>query len=76
MTRSACICANVSSKFNYYIIYFQGEKVLHKYVAIYAAYLITEKKPNKALELYSNYGAPPNPQVSLDFFGTSVPLKA
>lgn len=40
----------------------QNEKVLHKYVAIYAAYLITEKKPIKALELYSNYRAPPNPQ--------------
>ena len=41
----------------------QGFKVLHKYVALYAAHLIKEKNIHKALDLYVTHGAPPHPQV-------------
>uniref|UniRef100_H3CIP1 Intraflagellar transport protein 172 homolog n=2 Tax=Tetraodon nigroviridis TaxID=99883 RepID=H3CIP1_TETNG len=42
--------------------YNQNHKVLHKYVALYASHLIKEEEPLKALQLYIQYGAPPNPQ--------------
>ncbi|XP_015905887.1 intraflagellar transport protein 172 homolog [Parasteatoda tepidariorum] len=40
----------------------QGMKVLHKYVAILAVKLIKERKEQKALSLYVNYGIPPMSQ--------------
>ena len=42
----------------------QNPKVLHKYVAMYAATLIKENKINQALDLYVKYGAPAVAQVS------------
>ncbi|XP_056873005.1 intraflagellar transport protein 172 homolog [Takifugu flavidus] len=42
--------------------YNQNYKVLHKYVALYASHLIKEEEPLKALQLYVQHGAPPNPQ--------------
>ncbi|CAF93921.1 unnamed protein product, partial [Tetraodon nigroviridis] len=47
--------------------YNQNHKVLHKYVALYASHLIKEEEPLKALQLYIQYGAPPNPQVLHNF---------
>lgn len=41
----------------------QNFKILHKYVALYATHLIKEEEPLKALQLYVQHGAPPNPQV-------------
>lgn len=32
-------------------------------MALYASHLIKEEEPVKALQLYIQYGAPPNPQV-------------
>lgn len=32
-------------------------------MALYASHLIKEEEPLKALQLYIQYGAPPNPQV-------------
>lgn len=32
-------------------------------MALYASHLIKEEEPLKALQLYLQYGAPPNPQV-------------
>ncbi|XP_071962115.1 intraflagellar transport protein 172 homolog [Antedon mediterranea] len=40
----------------------QDFKVLHKYIALYAAHLINEKNIQKALDLYVQHGAPPNPE--------------
>ncbi|XP_039273606.2 intraflagellar transport protein 172 homolog [Styela clava] len=39
-----------------------GFKVLHKYVAMYAANLIKENSTLEAMELYVQHGAPANPQ--------------
>lgn len=41
----------------------QSPKVLHKYVALYAAELIREDKIMNALDLYVKYGAPAMQQV-------------
>lgn len=41
----------------------QGYEVLSKYVALYAANLIKENNTLKALDLFSRYGAPANPEV-------------
>ncbi|KAK2889898.1 intraflagellar transport protein 172 homolog isoform X2 [Channa argus] len=40
----------------------QNIKILHKYVALYATHLIKEEEAPKALQLYLQHGAPPNPQ--------------
>uniref|UniRef100_A0A3Q3IYM6 Intraflagellar transport protein 172 homolog n=1 Tax=Monopterus albus TaxID=43700 RepID=A0A3Q3IYM6_MONAL len=40
----------------------QNFKILHKYVALYATQLINEEDAPKALQLYIQHGAPPNPQ--------------
>uniref|UniRef100_A0A3P9LP27 Intraflagellar transport 172 n=1 Tax=Oryzias latipes TaxID=8090 RepID=A0A3P9LP27_ORYLA len=40
----------------------QNLKVLHKYLALYATHLIKEGDAQRALELYLQYGASPNPQ--------------
>ncbi|XP_069028434.1 intraflagellar transport protein 172 homolog [Embiotoca jacksoni] len=40
----------------------QNFKILHKYVALYATHLIKEGDALKALQLYVQHGAPPNPQ--------------
>ncbi|XP_024146740.1 intraflagellar transport protein 172 homolog [Oryzias melastigma] len=40
----------------------QNLKVLHKYVALYATQLIREGGAERALQLYLQYGASPNPQ--------------
>ncbi|KAM4529832.1 intraflagellar transport protein 172 homolog [Fundulus diaphanus] len=40
----------------------QSFKILHKYVALYATHLIKEEDAVKALQLYTQHGAPPNPQ--------------
>ena len=37
--------------------------MLSKYVALYAANLIKENNTLKALDLFSRYGAPANPEV-------------
>ena len=42
----------------------QSPKVLHKYVAMYAATLIKENKIMNAMDLYVKYGTPPIQQVS------------
>ncbi|KAM6905680.1 intraflagellar transport protein 172 homolog [Lycodopsis pacificus] len=47
-------CLETASKQNF--------KILHKYVALYATHLIKEADPPKALQLYVQHGAPPNPQ--------------
>ncbi|XP_034555797.1 intraflagellar transport protein 172 homolog [Notolabrus celidotus] len=47
-------CLETASKQNF--------KILHKYVALYATLLIKEEDPTKALCLYIQHGAPPNPQ--------------
>ncbi|KAM3861396.1 intraflagellar transport protein 172 homolog [Diretmus argenteus] len=47
-------CLDTASKQNF--------KILHKYVALYATHLIKEEDPLKALQLYVQHGAPPNPQ--------------
>nr|XP_057921402.1 intraflagellar transport protein 172 homolog [Doryrhamphus excisus] len=47
-------CLETASKQNF--------KILHKYVALYATHLIKEGDPVKALQLYVQHGAPPNPQ--------------
>ncbi|KAJ8009128.1 hypothetical protein DPEC_G00085660 [Dallia pectoralis] len=47
-------CIEIASKQNY--------KILHKYVALYATHLIKEGNAEKALNLYSQHGAPANPQ--------------
>ena len=39
--------------------------MLEKYVALYAAHLIKTNAPLTALELFTEYGTPPNPQVEL-----------
>ena len=44
-------------------VLFQGYKVLHKYVALYATHLIKENKIMNALDLYVRHGAPANSQV-------------
>ena len=44
-------------------ILLQGGNVLSKYVALYAAELIKSNAALSALQLFSKYGAPPNPQV-------------
>lgn len=44
----------------------QNFKILHKYVALYATHLIKEEEVLKALQLYREHGAPPNPQVHFD----------
>ena len=41
----------------------QNFQILHKYVALYATDLIKEGNALKALQLYLQHGAPPNPQV-------------
>ncbi|GAB6029104.1 hypothetical protein CHUAL_004885 [Chamberlinius hualienensis] len=53
----------------------QSAKVLHKYLAMYAAELINSKDPVHALKLYAKHGAPANPQnynvyarISTDIF--------
>lgn len=43
----------------------QGSKVLAKYVALYAAHLIKSNATMAALQLFTKYGAPVNPQVLL-----------
>ncbi|XP_056150499.1 intraflagellar transport protein 172 homolog [Lampris incognitus] len=40
----------------------QNYKILHKYAALYATHLIKEGEAQKALQLYVEHGAPPNPQ--------------
>uniref|UniRef100_A0A8C2ZEP1 Intraflagellar transport protein 172 homolog n=1 Tax=Cyclopterus lumpus TaxID=8103 RepID=A0A8C2ZEP1_CYCLU len=40
----------------------QNFKILQKYVALYATHLIKEGEAPKALQLYVQHGAPPNPQ--------------
>uniref|UniRef100_A0A3P8T009 Intraflagellar transport 172 n=1 Tax=Amphiprion percula TaxID=161767 RepID=A0A3P8T009_AMPPE len=47
-------CLDTASKQNF--------KILHKYVALYATHLIKEEDAVKALQLYIQHGAPPNPQ--------------
>uniref|UniRef100_A0A3P8XGI6 IF140/IFT172/WDR19 TPR domain-containing protein n=1 Tax=Esox lucius TaxID=8010 RepID=A0A3P8XGI6_ESOLU len=47
-------CIETASKQNY--------KILHKYVALYATHLIKEGNAEKVLSLYSQHGAPANPQ--------------
>ncbi|XP_061785815.1 intraflagellar transport protein 172 homolog [Nerophis lumbriciformis] len=47
-------CLETASKQNF--------KILHKYVALYATHLIKEGDAPKALQLYVQHGAPPNPQ--------------
>ncbi|XP_013856092.1 intraflagellar transport protein 172 homolog, partial [Austrofundulus limnaeus] len=47
-------CLETASKQNF--------KILHKYVALYATHLIKEGAALKALQLYIQHGAPPNPQ--------------
>ncbi|XP_008279843.1 intraflagellar transport protein 172 homolog [Stegastes partitus] len=47
-------CLDTASKQNF--------KILHKYVALYATHLIKEGDAPKALQLYVQHGAPPNPQ--------------
>ncbi|XP_075940815.1 intraflagellar transport protein 172 homolog [Anarhichas minor] len=47
-------CLETASKQNF--------KILHKYVALYATHLIKEADAPKALQLYVQHGAPPNPQ--------------
>uniref|UniRef100_UPI003AACFFE7 intraflagellar transport protein 172 homolog isoform X1 n=1 Tax=Centroberyx gerrardi TaxID=166262 RepID=UPI003AACFFE7 len=47
-------CLDTASKQNF--------KILHKYVALYATHLIKEEDALKALQLYVQHGAPPNPQ--------------
>ncbi|XP_040920859.1 intraflagellar transport protein 172 homolog [Toxotes jaculatrix] len=47
-------CLDTASKQNF--------KILHKYVALYATHLIKEGNAPKALQLYIQHGAPPNPQ--------------
>lgn len=47
-------CLETASKQNF--------KILHKYVALYATHLIKEEEPVRALQLYVQHGAPPNPQ--------------
>ncbi|CAN9507987.1 unnamed protein product [Ophioblennius macclurei] len=47
-------CVETASKQNF--------KILHKYVALYATHLIKEAEPVKALQLYTQHGAPPTPQ--------------
>ncbi|XP_074541957.1 intraflagellar transport protein 172 homolog [Halichoeres trimaculatus] len=47
-------CLETASKQNF--------KILHKYVALYATQLIKDGDPVKALQLYIQHGAPPNPQ--------------
>uniref|UniRef100_A0A3P8UXR3 Intraflagellar transport protein 172 homolog n=1 Tax=Cynoglossus semilaevis TaxID=244447 RepID=A0A3P8UXR3_CYNSE len=47
-------CLDTASKQNF--------KILHKYVALYATHLIKEEEAPKALQLYVQHGAPPNPQ--------------
>lgn len=47
-------CLDTASKQNF--------KILHKYVALYATHLIKEEEAPKALQLYIQHGAPPNPQ--------------
>ncbi|XP_076011253.1 intraflagellar transport protein 172 homolog [Genypterus blacodes] len=47
-------CLETASKQNF--------KILHKYVALYATHLIKEGDTVKALQLYVQHGAPPNPQ--------------
>uniref|UniRef100_A0A3B3Z6D5 Intraflagellar transport protein 172 homolog n=1 Tax=Poecilia mexicana TaxID=48701 RepID=A0A3B3Z6D5_9TELE len=47
-------CLETASKQNF--------KILHKYVALYATHLIKEEEAVKALQLYTQHGAPPNPQ--------------
>ncbi|XP_054618204.1 intraflagellar transport protein 172 homolog [Dunckerocampus dactyliophorus] len=47
-------CLETASKQNF--------KILHKYVALYATHLIKEGDALKALQLYVQHGAPPNPQ--------------
>lgn len=47
------------------IIYLQSNDVLNKYVALYAANRIKNGDLTKALDLFVQYGAPPNPQVSI-----------
>ncbi|XP_058470061.1 intraflagellar transport protein 172 homolog [Solea solea] len=47
-------CLDTASKQNF--------KILHKYVALYATHLIKEEDAVKALQLYVQHGAPPNPQ--------------
>jgi len=40
----------------------QGDEILHKYVALYAAHLLKDQNCLDALELYSQHGAPAKPQ--------------
>ncbi|XP_053736543.1 intraflagellar transport protein 172 homolog [Synchiropus splendidus] len=47
-------CLETASKQNF--------KILHKYVALYATHLIKEGQAVKALQLYVQHGATPNPQ--------------
>lgn len=45
------------------VVLWQNFKILHKYVALYATHLIKEQDALRALQLYIQHGAPPNPQV-------------
>lgn len=45
----------------------QNPKVLHKYVAMYAANLIKEKRILDAMDLYNKHGTPALPQVICSF---------
>ncbi|XP_046877770.1 LOW QUALITY PROTEIN: intraflagellar transport protein 172 homolog [Hypomesus transpacificus] len=47
-------CLETASKQNF--------KILHKYVALFATHLIKEGEAEKVLHLYSQHGAPANPQ--------------
>ena len=46
-------------------VVFQNPKVLHKYVAMYAANLIKENKILEAMDLYVKYGSPAAQQVCI-----------
>lgn len=57
-----------------------GGAVMQKYLALYAAQMIREGDPAAALNLYSHYGAPANPQnfniyhrIAVDCFGFREP---
>lgn len=46
----------------------QNYQVLHKYVALYATHLIKASNSQAAMELYTKYGTPAQPQVRIWMF--------
>lgn len=64
-THSLLLCEVLSLANTYSVVSLQGPKVLAKYVALYAAQLLTSGAALSALKLFLKFGTSANPQVGM-----------